>query len=67
MTVCRRLGEQLFIRYGSGKMNKSWMVNFGFVMPANPAERIEIDLEPDGKKTHDLPRVLQLLSRSVLL
>jgi len=37
-------GKQIFLRYGSGRPNKVWMLNFGFVMPSNSAERTELDL-----------------------
>jgi hypothetical protein len=62
-------GQQLFIRYGSGKPNKHWMVNFGFVMPGNLAERIEVELWREGDLSQPHDELLRSLgaARSITL
>ena len=62
-------GDQIFLSYGRGKPNKSWMVHFGFVMPDNPAEQVEVDLYRDGSLSVYHEAIIRTLeaSRSLTL
>lgn len=63
------IGEQIFLSYGTNKPNKSWMMHFGFVMPGNPAEQVEVDLYRDGSLSVYHEAIIRWLeaSRSITL